>query len=84
MKRSGTVLPPPEDDVHISSTTFSDKSTSRSSISVSSHFQECAAIILAVNCHGFAVCAEILLFFISLSRTKLMDLEIAPAIHFPA
>ncbi|XP_047970398.1 uncharacterized protein LOC125213735 [Salvia hispanica] len=37
IKRSGTVLPPPLDDVHISSDTFSDKSTTRSSISDGAH-----------------------------------------------
>ncbi|KAL1552060.1 RING-type E3 ubiquitin transferase [Salvia divinorum] len=37
MTRSGTVLPPPIDNVHISSSTFSDKSTARSSISDGVH-----------------------------------------------
>ncbi|KAH6803991.1 RNA binding family protein [Perilla frutescens var. frutescens] len=37
IKRSGTVLPPPVDDVHISSSAFGDKSTTRSSILDSAH-----------------------------------------------
>ncbi|KAL1532793.1 RING-type E3 ubiquitin transferase [Salvia divinorum] len=37
IKRSGTVLPPPLDDVHTNSSSFSDKSTTRSSISDGAH-----------------------------------------------
>ncbi|XP_042001087.1 putative general negative regulator of transcription C16C9.04c isoform X2 [Salvia splendens] len=37
MPRSGTVLPPPIDDVHIRSSAFSDKCTARSSVSDGAH-----------------------------------------------
>lgn len=39
VKRSGNVLPPPADDLYNSTSSFSDKSTIRSGISVSDTYK---------------------------------------------